>query len=217
MTKRWCDGPRPLQKMDKLCIEQLWDRHFVDVFHWTRSYVFSFWSHVESNALAWPTGQWSRKDEPVRVLDRRTGKEEVYAAYELCWRGMLYVHLNTSTWTQEIPTKTLYYRYFFKVWRERYSTFLMIPVGSDFCDVCKELRNAINNMPLRPARAEIITARRVHRHQVAKEYSTYRLLSDGAKVSPTGQRLHLTFAFKGECLAPPFSCIDLDNCTLLQI
>lgn len=69
-------------------------------------------SYGQCFALACPTGQLSKDDEPVRYIDSGVSKGYVYKTYQDEWTRMLDYTLSTNVCKQQAPTEPLVFRSF---------------------------------------------------------------------------------------------------------
>lgn len=88
------------------------------------------------------------------------------------------------------------------VWDNYAGMLLIMKIGSDFCDICKTLRNNGSTTTDLTARQAVLESRGRHRREARREFQDYKTMQRNAKEAPS--KLHLVFDFAEKVLLPHF-------------
>lgn len=149
-----------------------------------------------------PTGRGSRENETIRLLPTDTEKSKIHEVYLSYWPHIVSDLATAPEFDRmKMPTESLPFRSFLKVWRQRFPILRIARFGTDFCDTCTHLRNQfLTTLPV-DARDIIVKGLQQHRQHTFRKYKRYKEIEQQLN-SPSSGSAHLTFGFAEKLSLP---------------
>lgn len=157
--------------------------------------------YAEMNGMLCPSGSGNTEDECVRILPSDTTKTDVFEKFKLEWPDIVKAAFESPDSFGSLPKSCLGYSDFVKIWNSFTPWIKIARPGTDFCDTCTKIKNALEFCTDDVMRNGLTTTLESHIHNAQSELEYMKQLRIQSK-QEASQTLHLIMDFAEKVLLP---------------
>lgn len=125
--------------------------------------------YAELHGLLCPTGRGSTSEECVRLLPSDTTKMQLLQSFKSQCRALVAVAQSETQFRGEGSKNCILHNNFFDVWNQECSWIRIAKLGTDYCDTCTTLKNALQECDEDSVRLEVQATLKKHLEEAKRE------------------------------------------------
>lgn len=153
------------------------------------------------NGLPCPTGRGSTENDHVVLLPSDIAKIDVYVEYKRQWSDLIHHAQEVATSGSSAPETPVRYPHFVSIWKDECPFIKISRPGSDFCDTCPTLKNAIASNSDDIAREDLRQTLEKHLKDARTETDFLKIHRSKSKMQ-SAEYVHVIVDFAEKVLLP---------------